>query len=92
MSLASLPRSSSIRPNCYAGLLRRHYRRQVVPCTLDERLVHVLRKNTTFDAWPLETIVPNREAFFSFLQERWPLFLNRLAAELATSIEDGGDR
>ncbi len=70
------------------ALLRRHYRRQILPCSLDERLVRVLRQNKTFDAWPLETIVPNREAFFSFLQERWPLFLDRLAAQLATSIED----
>lgn len=62
-------------------LLRRHYRGQRVPRLLDERLVQVLRKNRLFDGWPLETIVTDREIFFAFLQERWPLFLDRLAKE-----------
>lgn len=59
-------------------LLRRHYRAQLVPRLLDDRLLAVLRQRGAFDSWPLETIVPNRNAFFSFLQERWPLFLNRI--------------
>ena len=62
-------------------LLRRHYRRQRVPRLLDERLVSVLRRNGAFGSWPLETIVPSREAFFAFLQERWPLFLDRFAVK-----------
>ena len=60
-------------------LLRRHYRGQRVPRLLNDRFVHVLRKSRAFNSWPLETIVPDRRAFFSFLQERWPLFLDRLA-------------
>ncbi len=67
--------------------LRRHYRGQRVPKILDDRLVQVLRENRTFEPWPIETIVRDREAFFSFLQERWPLFLNRLAG-----IADEGRR
>ena len=59
-------------------LLRRHYRAQLVPRLLDDRLLAVLRRAEAFDSWPLETIVPNRSAFFSFLQERWPLFLDRV--------------
>ena len=58
-------------------LLRRHYRGQHVPSLLDARLVQELRKGGAFHSWPLENIVPNREAFFAFLQERWPLFLDR---------------
>ena len=60
-------------------LLRRHHQGQRLPRILDDRLIHLLRRNGTFDSWPLENIVPDRDAFFSFLQERWPLFLNRLA-------------
>ena len=37
----------------------------------------MLSQQDEFADWPLETIVPNREAFFAFLQERWPAFLDR---------------
>ncbi|MCL4514305.1 MAG: BREX-3 system phosphatase PglZ [Firmicutes bacterium] len=61
-------------------LLRRHYRAQRIPVLLDERLIQLLRQDETFRDWPLEAIVPDREAFFAFLQERWPVFLDRMAA------------
>jgi len=61
-------------------LLRRHYRGQRIPTILDERFIQLLRQGNTFDDWPLETLVPDREAFFAFLQERWPIFLDREAA------------
>jgi len=60
-------------------LLRRHYRDRQVPAFLDEYLIQVIRSHGRFEAWPLEQIVPNREAFFAFLQERWPIFLDSLA-------------
>jgi hypothetical protein len=56
-------------------LLRRHYQKQRIPTLLDQRLIHILRQNQTFADWPLEKIVSDREAFFRFLQERWPVFL-----------------
>ena len=62
-------------------LLRRHYRAQRVPRLLEDRLVKVLLQSGTFDSWPIATVVPDREAFFAFLQERWPLFLDRLAGD-----------
>lgn len=61
-------------------LLRRHHQGQRIPRLLDERLIHVLRRSGSFEGWPLETIVPDREAFFAFLQERWPVFLDRYVA------------
>lgn len=61
-------------------LLRRHYRGMRIPDILDERFIEVLRQNDLFEDWPLETIVPDREAFFAFLQERWPAFLDRMVA------------
>ncbi|MFO7867630.1 MAG: BREX-3 system phosphatase PglZ [Desulfatiglandaceae bacterium] len=67
-------------------LLRRHYREQRIPALLDERFIQVLRRQGGFEKWPLETIIPDREAFYAFLQERWPIFLDRAA------IPDNGVR
>jgi hypothetical protein len=58
-------------------LIRRHYRSVIVPSVLDDWFVGVLRNSGRFDEWPLETIVPNREAFLAFLQERWPRFVDQ---------------
>ena len=66
-------------------LLRRHYRRQRIPTDFDERFIQLLRQNQVFDGWPLETLVSDREAFFAFLQEHWPSFLDREAAKRASS-------
>jgi len=61
-------------------LLRRHYRGQRIPAILDQRFIQVLRHNGLFEEWPLDKIISDREAFFTFLQERWPAFLDRMAA------------
>ncbi len=68
-------------------LLRRHYRRQRIPAILDEHLIQVLRHKVIFEDWPLETIIPDREAFFAFLQERWPLFLDRMVGRNDAVLE-----
>lgn len=70
-------------------LLRRHYRGQRIPMVLDNRFIRILRQTDSFAGWPLERIVPDREAFLSFLQERWPLFLNRgHVQDTQTSVEE----
>src|SRR5271157_4907993 len=58
-------------------LLRRHYRGQRIPTVLDNRLIQLLGQKDAFTDWPLNVLVPDREAFFAFLQERWPIFLDR---------------
>lgn len=63
-------------------LLRRHYRGQRLPPVLEERLLWLLRQRGRFEDWALEKLVPERRAFLGFLQERWPVFLNRLAERL----------
>ena len=69
-------------------LLRRHYKEEGIQSLLDERILEILRQNPTFSEWPLEAIVPDREAFFAFLQERWPAFLDRFAQQNeANSLE-----
>lgn len=60
------------------ALLRLHDRNRQLPLTLVERLVQVLRGQDGFKAWPLDEIVPDDAAFFAFLQERWPRFLDHL--------------
>lgn len=62
------------------ALLRLHYGKLQIPLMLAERLIQVLKSHDGFKAWPLSEIVPDDEAFFAFLQERWPLFLSRLGS------------
>lgn len=66
-------------------LLRKHYQGQHIPAAIEERFIQVLHQNRRFEGWPLDTIVPDREAFFAFLQERWPLFLDRSAGNAGSS-------
>ncbi len=60
------------------ALLRLHYGKMQIPLTLTERFIQVLKSHDSFKAWPLDEIIPDEEAFFAFLQERWPVFLGRL--------------
>lgn len=69
-------------------LLRRHYRGQRIPADLDGRFIQLLRQNNVFDDWLLETLVADREAFFAFLQERWPIFLDREAAKGTAGVRE----
>lgn len=62
------------------ALLRLHYGKLQLPLMLAERLIQVLKSHDGLKAWPLSEIVPDDEAFFAFLQERWPLFLSRLGS------------
>jgi hypothetical protein len=62
-------------PDLLRVLLRRHYRSRVFPASFDERLIQLLSKSNTWGQWPLERIVPSKNAFLTFLGERWPHFL-----------------
>ena len=62
------------------ALLRLHYGQLFLPLMLAERLIQVLNGHDGFKIWPLSEIIPDDEAFFAFLQERWPLFLSRLSS------------
>ena len=68
-------------------LLRLHYRRLRLPRQLERHLVGTLRRKPAFRPWPLARIVPDRDAFFAFLQERWPIFLDRLTSGAAAVRE-----
>ena len=62
-------------------LLRLHYSNIAIPEILADRLVQQLRVQAGFHVWPLDVIVSEEEAFFAFLQERWPLFLGRISED-----------
>jgi hypothetical protein len=70
-------------------LLRRHFRGQRIPSILDKRFIQVARNaSSEFDDWPLEKIVSDKKAFFTFLQERWPVFINQVVAQSYEEISD----
>lgn len=62
-----------------ALLLELHRSGRELPTPLAERLTAVLRRERRFAGWPLESLVSDRDAFYTFLQARWPRFLDRLA-------------
>lgn len=73
-------------------LLRLHYSKTKMPGIFSERFVRILRENTNFQLWDLEKIVPDEKAFFAFLQERWPIFIDHFAKKdqmKETSFEYG---
>ena len=69
-------------------LLRLHYSERRMPRLVVERFLAVLRHNGHLADWPLESIVGDRSAFFAFLQEHWPAFVERTVG----SDSDGEDR
>lgn len=69
------------------ALLRLHYGKLQIPLMLAEQLIQVLKGHDGFKAWPLSEIVPDDKAFFTFLQERWPLFLSSLSGAKKVGID-----
>ena len=70
-------------------LLRRHYRAIDVPALFDDRLVALLAHSGRFQGWPLDRIFHDRSAFFRFLQERWPAFVDRVVRSGGEAAEPG---
>ncbi len=56
-------------------LLSRHARGERVPSRLDALLLESVRRLPELTGWPLKELLGNAEAFFAFLQERWPGYL-----------------
>lgn len=71
------------------ALLRRHYTGKAVPKSLDDRLIYLLRSKARWNDWPLDQIVPSRVSFLEFLQERWPIFIER---SLTKDFGDAGGK
>ena len=62
-----------------AMLLRQHYGGRHLTAELATRLLEGLSRDARFDGWPLDHLLLDRRFCMRFLQERWPLFLDRLA-------------
>lgn len=58
-------------------LIKLHHKAVELPKVIAERFVTILRKQESLARWPLQDIVRDRNAFWSFLQERWPLYLTQ---------------
>ena len=71
-----------------SDLLQHHHRGQTLPSSLNSRMIEVLKQKEAFADWPLDRIVPDRNAFLSFLQERWPLFLEKMTLESGAGIRE----
>ncbi|MFC2167767.1 BREX-3 system phosphatase PglZ [Acidobacteriota bacterium] len=69
-------------------LIRHHFRNHQIPIILSERFIQMLHQQDGFNDWPLDKIIPNRGAFFGFLQERWPIFLNRVTKLQGTEVSE----
>ena len=71
------------------ALLRRHCSGKVIPKSLDDRLIHLLRTTDRWREWPLDHIVQGRSSFLQFLQERWSIFVrHRLTSQEGGLGED----
>ncbi|MGH3088334.1 MAG: BREX-3 system phosphatase PglZ [Rubrobacteraceae bacterium] len=69
-------------------LLSRHYEAWELPEEVDERLLHHLKSGGRFEEWPLEEILPDRDAFLTFLQERWPIFVYRAEEKEGLEVKE----
>lgn len=73
-------------------LARRHYRGVHLPPLLDEYIIDTVRMRGLFGDWPLEVILADRQSFFTFLQERWPIYLDSVAESKGFAFGDSPNR
>jgi len=65
-------------------LLHIHFGKENLPPVLTERLLLLLQHKEAFETWPLKTLFYERDTFFQFLQERWPIFLDGISGNNET--------
>lgn len=68
-------------------LLRIHLESKPLPPVLIDRLLNIIERQDTFTDWPLKTLLCEKDNFFKFLQERWPIFINHISGENTLSHE-----
>jgi len=62
-------------------LLRLHYKRVRLPEVVGAWLAGVLAQRPALQDWPIVELISDRDEFMAFLQERWRVFLDRLAEQ-----------
>jgi hypothetical protein len=60
-------------------LIRKHYLGDEMPEQVEVRLIKLLSFNPLFNDWKFEIVVADRNAFFSFLQRQWELYLESIS-------------
>ncbi len=71
-------------------LLKKHYGGQNLPAIVDDYLIQQLSNSPFFSQWSLTTIIPNRQAFFAFLQKHWLSFIQHLFPNSQRVAEPSG--
>ncbi len=74
------PEQLTTETDLLAALIRLHDNGLLLPEDLVNRLIQLLNLHKKWASWPLAEILPHAEAFFAFLQERWPYFLEQQAS------------
>ena len=69
-------------------LVQYHYRGKKLPSVLEEYLLDFLNGKPLWQDWSLDILVQSDSAFYAFLQERWPAFLERLSGKIDESKYD----
>lgn len=59
------------------ALLRLHNRSTPLPRVLRDRILQAIETQAAFRSWPIEEIISDETAFYAFLQERWPVYLQQ---------------
>jgi hypothetical protein len=92
MTSASSPRPvSALRARMIEDMTVRAftYSGKVIPKSLDDRLIYLLRSTRRWQDWPLDQIVPSRALFLDFLHERWPIFVRQKLDGQAGGVREG---
>ncbi len=63
-------------------LIRLHQNERIVPTSLATRFAEALLNREVFHGWPIVDLVVSSDRFYTFLQERWPRYLQTLGAAL----------
>jgi hypothetical protein len=70
-------------------LLRIHFINKGIPSVFIERLLQLIQPLLAFKQWPLKTLLSERDTFFKFLQERWPIFIDHISGKNTLFRERG---
>lgn len=62
-------------PSLFNALLRLHYKGYQLPGVLNQYLIEQLADQDCFAHFPLDRIIPDQQALFSFLQDHWPDYI-----------------
>lgn len=71
-------------------LLRLHLSGRQLPSPFVEHLVQQLRQRNGFAEWPLQELLSDLTVLFEFLQERWPIYLDKEAIQRDKPFYDAG--